>query len=77
MSTAYDPAPVLVLASNAALVKRQDTLAEAWDAYVKGSPSDDKDTFHKGWLAARKAALAVVDAQNNRVDQLRAALTTP
>jgi hypothetical protein len=28
-------------------------------------------------LAARKAALAVVDAQNDRVDQLRAALTTP
>jgi TRAP transporter TAXI family solute receptor len=42
---------------NAALVKRQDTLGEAWDAYVKGNPPDDKDAFHKGWLAARKAAL--------------------
>ncbi|MDX2204182.1 MAG: TAXI family TRAP transporter solute-binding subunit [Hyphomicrobiaceae bacterium] len=44
-------------AHNAALLKRQDTLGEAWDAYVKGTPPDDKDAFHKGWLAARKAAL--------------------
>jgi len=42
---------------NDALLKRQATLAAAWGAYTKASPSDDKDAFYKGWAAARKAAL--------------------
>lgn len=42
---------------NQALIKRQDTLAAAWAAYLKTNPADDKDAFVKGWLAARKTAL--------------------
>jgi TRAP transporter TAXI family solute receptor len=45
-------------AYNQKLLKRQETLATAWDGFVKGSPPEDKDAFAKGWLAARKAALA-------------------
>jgi TRAP transporter TAXI family solute receptor len=45
-------------AHNQKLLKRQATLASAWDAFLKGSPPEDKDAFVKGWLAARKAALA-------------------
>jgi hypothetical protein len=41
-------------------VKRQETLAAAWDKYVKGNPPEDKAQFSKGWLAARKAALTSV-----------------
>lgn len=44
-------------AHNAALLKRQDTMAAAWEAYLKSNPADDKDAFVKGWTAARKAAL--------------------
>jgi TRAP transporter TAXI family solute receptor len=44
-------------AHNAALVKRQDTLATAWEAFLKSSPPDDKEPFLKGWMAARKDAL--------------------
>jgi TRAP transporter TAXI family solute receptor len=42
---------------NQALVKRQQALADAWSAYLKTNPSDDKAAFVKGWLAARAAAL--------------------
>ncbi len=42
---------------NDGLLKRQATLAAAWGAYTKASPSDDKDAFYKGWIGARKAAL--------------------
>jgi TRAP transporter TAXI family solute receptor len=45
-------------AHNQKLLKRQDTLAAAWAAFMKGSPPDDKDAFAKAWMAARKAALA-------------------
>jgi TRAP transporter TAXI family solute receptor len=45
-------------AHNQKLLKRQETLTTAWDAFVKGSPPEDKDAFAKGWMAARKAALA-------------------
>ncbi len=45
-------------AHNLKLLKRQETLATAWDAFVKGSPPEDKEAFTKGWMAARKAALA-------------------
>jgi TRAP transporter TAXI family solute receptor len=42
---------------NQALLKRQQVLADAWSAYLKSNPSDDKGAFGKGWLAARAAAL--------------------
>jgi TRAP transporter TAXI family solute receptor len=44
-------------AHNQALLKRQQVLAEAWNAYLKTNPADDKAAFSKGWLAARAAAL--------------------
>jgi TRAP transporter TAXI family solute receptor len=40
---------------NQGLLKRQQVLAEAWNAYVKTNPSDA--AFGKGWTAARAAAL--------------------
>jgi TRAP transporter TAXI family solute receptor len=43
---------------NQKLLKRQETLATAWNTYVKSNPSDDKAAFVDGWMAARKAALA-------------------
>jgi TRAP transporter TAXI family solute receptor len=45
-------------AHNQKLLKRQDTLAAAWAAFMKGNPPDDKDAFAKAWMAARKSALA-------------------
>jgi TRAP transporter TAXI family solute receptor len=42
---------------NDALIKRQDTLAAAWAAFLKTNPADDKEAFAKAWMAARKAAL--------------------
>jgi TRAP transporter TAXI family solute receptor len=45
-------------AHNQNLLKRQDTLAAAWAAFLKGNPPDDKDAFAKAWLTARKAALS-------------------
>ncbi len=47
-------------AHNQKLLKRQETLASSWAEYLKSNPSDDKDTFTKNWMAARKAALAKV-----------------
>jgi len=47
-------------AYNQKLLKRQDTLAAAWGAYLKGNPPEEKDAFGKGWLAARKTALTAV-----------------
>ena len=47
-------------AHNQKLLKRQDTLAAAWDAFLKSNPPEDKDAFTKGWMGARKAALAEV-----------------
>jgi TRAP transporter TAXI family solute receptor len=43
---------------NQALVKRQQVLADAWNAYLKTNPSDDRAAFGKGWLGARAAALS-------------------
>jgi hypothetical protein len=43
---------------NQKLLKRQETLASAWDAFLKTNPPEDKAAFAKNWLAARKAALA-------------------
>jgi TRAP transporter TAXI family solute receptor len=42
---------------NQKLLKRQSTLAAAWDGYLKSSPSADEAAFAKGWMAARKDAL--------------------
>ncbi len=39
-----------------ALLKRQATLAAAWEGFLKSAP-DDKEAFRKGWLAARSSAL--------------------
>ena len=44
-------------AHNQGLLKRQDTLAVAWNAFLKSNPADDKEAFLKGWMAARAAAL--------------------
>lgn len=44
-------------AHNDMLLKRQQTLAAAWNEYLKASPPDDKDAFYKGWMAKRKDAL--------------------
>lgn len=45
-------------AHNNKLLARQGTLAEAWAAFTKASPPDDKDAFRTAWMAARKDALA-------------------
>jgi TRAP transporter TAXI family solute receptor len=47
-------------AHNQKLLKRQETLASAWTAFLKGNPPGEKDAFAKAWMAARKAALAAV-----------------
>ncbi len=43
-------------AHNDGLLKRQQVLADAWAAYTKTSPPDDK--FADGWSTARRDALA-------------------
>ena len=45
-------------AHNQKLLTRQETLANAWAAFLKTNPSDDKTAFTAGWMTARKAALA-------------------
>jgi hypothetical protein len=44
-------------AHNQGLIKRQDTLAAAWNAFLKSNPPGDSEAFRKGWMAARAAAL--------------------
>jgi TRAP transporter TAXI family solute receptor len=39
------------------LVKRQETLATAWNGLVKANPPDDKEAFLKAWMTVRAAAL--------------------
>ncbi len=41
---------------NDTLWKRQKTLADAWAAFTKAAPSDEK-AFRTAWMAARRAAL--------------------
>lgn len=41
---------------NDMLWKRQKTLIDAWAAFTKAAPSDDK-AFRTGWMVARRAAL--------------------
>lgn len=43
--------------NNDTLIARQKVLAEAWAAYLKTNPPDDKDAFRKGWMEARRTAL--------------------
>jgi TRAP transporter TAXI family solute receptor len=44
-------------AHNQSLLRRQQTLASAWSAYLKTNPADDAAAFRKGWMSARNAAL--------------------
>ena len=44
-------------AYNRNLLKRQETLAAVWAAFLKTNPPDDREAFPKAWMAARKAAL--------------------
>ncbi|MGE0226558.1 MAG: TAXI family TRAP transporter solute-binding subunit [Acetobacteraceae bacterium] len=43
-------------AHNDQLLRRQKVLIDAWQAYAKSAPSDEK-AFRTGWMAARRAAL--------------------
>ncbi len=43
--------------NNAALIERQKTMNDAWEAYKKTAPADDA-AFAKGWMKARADALA-------------------
>lgn len=43
------------------LVKRQETLARAWDEYTAGDPPSDDEAFRKGWMQARVEALEAQD----------------
>ena len=42
---------------NNGLLKRQGILADAWAAYLKTNPAEDKQQFQTGWMEARKGAL--------------------
>jgi TRAP transporter TAXI family solute receptor len=42
---------------NDMLVKRQDTIGQAWTDFNKANPPADKDAYTKAWMAARKTAL--------------------
>lgn len=44
-------------ANNAAMLKRQDVLGAAWEAFLKTGPPDEPEAFRKAWLAARKTAM--------------------
>lgn len=51
-------------AHNDGLIKRQGVLATAWKAYEASNPSGEKAEHLKGWMAARKAALAKANMPN-------------
>ncbi|MFY9316071.1 MAG: TAXI family TRAP transporter solute-binding subunit [Burkholderiales bacterium] len=38
-------------------LKRQDTLAAAWSAYLKTDPPEDRDAFRKAWMTVRNSTL--------------------
>ncbi len=46
------------------LIKRQGVLATAWAEYGKSNPPADSAEHLKGWMAARKAALAKANMPN-------------
>ncbi|MBN9586898.1 MAG: C4-dicarboxylate ABC transporter [Afipia sp. 62-7] len=51
-------------AFNNNLFKRQSVLAAAWAEYGKSNPPSDNAEYLKGWMAARKAALAKANMPN-------------
>jgi TRAP transporter TAXI family solute receptor len=50
------------------LIKRQGVLAAAWAEYGKSNPPADAAEHLKGWMAARKAALAKANMPNGFED---------
>jgi TRAP transporter TAXI family solute receptor len=44
-------------AHNQKTLRRQETLASAWSAFLKTNPPEDAAAFRKAWMAARGAAL--------------------
>jgi TRAP transporter TAXI family solute receptor len=42
---------------NVQVLKRQGVVADAWAAYLKTNPPDDKQQFQANWMEARKSAL--------------------
>jgi TRAP transporter TAXI family solute receptor len=44
-------------AHNQALIRRQDTLAAAWAAFLKTNPPADADALRKAWMSERADAL--------------------
>jgi len=38
-------------------IKRQETLAAAWGAYMKTNPPEDRDAFRKAWMTVRNSTL--------------------
>ena len=44
-------------AHNVQVLKRQAVVADAWAAYLKTNPPDDKQQFQAHWMEARKSAL--------------------
>lgn len=55
-------------AFNNNLIKRQGVLAAAWAEYGKSNPPADSAEYLKGWMAARKAALAKANMPNGFED---------
>jgi TRAP transporter TAXI family solute receptor len=51
-------------AYNIQLFKRQGVLADAWAAYLKTNPPEDKQQFQTGWMDARKAALVAAGLES-------------
>ncbi len=49
---------------NNALLKRQETLANAWTEFNKNSPPQDPGKYAEAWMAARNAALAKANLPN-------------
>ena len=44
-------------AHNQKLLKRQETLAAAWNTFLKGNPPEDRDALRKAWMVVRANAL--------------------
>lgn len=42
---------------NQRVLKRQETLAAAWTAFLKTNPPEDREAFRKAWMAVRAEAL--------------------
>ncbi len=55
-------------AHNYNLIKRQEVLKAAWADYGKSNPPSDDAAFLKGWMDARKAALAKANMPNGFED---------